>query len=151
LVLLGEYARQMGLTQALNSVPLSHGVRTHRPQTKVSVVGTVLLASGTQLTLMAPAGIVAPLRFWTASGVLRLFGRRVVKSGTIYFWAPVAKPRNGCNPCIPRKRLETAAMIWLLVVRPKREAHKANEQLTRHFLRDSSRASRLCGYAFLTS
>jgi hypothetical protein len=35
LVLLGEYARQMGLTQALNAVPLSQKVRTHRPQTKV--------------------------------------------------------------------------------------------------------------------
>jgi hypothetical protein len=35
LVLLGEYARQLGLIQALNGVPLQQKVRTHRPQTKV--------------------------------------------------------------------------------------------------------------------
>jgi len=34
-VLLGEYARQLGLTQALNAVPLQQKVRTHRPHTKV--------------------------------------------------------------------------------------------------------------------
>ena len=32
LVLLGEYARQSGLTAALNAVPLQQKVRTHRPQ-----------------------------------------------------------------------------------------------------------------------
>ena len=44
LVLLGEYARQMGLTQGLNAVPLKQKVRTHRPQTKVIEFLVAILA-----------------------------------------------------------------------------------------------------------
>jgi hypothetical protein len=44
LVLLGEYARQLGLTQALNAVPLQQKVRTHRPQTKVIEFLVAILA-----------------------------------------------------------------------------------------------------------
>jgi hypothetical protein len=44
LVLLGEYARQQGLTQALNAVPLQQKVRTHRPQTKVIEFLVAILA-----------------------------------------------------------------------------------------------------------
>ena len=44
LVLLGEYARQMGLTQALNTVPMAQKVRRHRPQTKVVEFLVAILA-----------------------------------------------------------------------------------------------------------
>ena len=44
LVLLGEYARQSGLTAALNAVPLQQKVRTHRPQTKVIEFLVAILA-----------------------------------------------------------------------------------------------------------
>ena len=43
-MLLGEYAHQMGLTQALNCVPLQQKVRTHRPQTKVVEFLVAILA-----------------------------------------------------------------------------------------------------------
>ena len=45
LVLLGEYARQSGLTAALNAVPLQQKVRTHRPQTKVIEFLVAILAA----------------------------------------------------------------------------------------------------------
>lgn len=44
LVLLGEYARQTGLTAALNAVPIQQKVRTHRPQTKVIEFLVAILA-----------------------------------------------------------------------------------------------------------
>lgn len=44
LVLLGEYARQLGLTAALNAVPMQQKVRTHRPQTKVIEFLVAILA-----------------------------------------------------------------------------------------------------------
>lgn len=44
LVLLGEYARQVGLTAALNAVPLQQKVRTHHPQTKVIEFLVAILA-----------------------------------------------------------------------------------------------------------
>lgn len=43
-MLLGEYARQAGLTAALDGVPLAQKVRTHRPQTKVIEFLVAILA-----------------------------------------------------------------------------------------------------------
>ena len=45
-----------------------------------------------QATLISPTAITPPLRFCTASGVLRPFGKRDVASGASHFVPPVAKP-----------------------------------------------------------
>lgn len=44
LVLLGEYARQLSLVDAVNTVPIHQKVRTHRPQTKVLEFLVAILA-----------------------------------------------------------------------------------------------------------